>query len=161
MAPSQKAPAQAPADKQFAFILVSDENQAASQKVVRAHAMRESIRQRKAGLGEAKPSESAPIPYRTGRFRLSASTTKAKSGTKSKVQSPQLLEPQTTISRQPSPDESEDSEDLEVALDARYGAHVNFQSVPSAGWLEPFNVMPITLGIRQQKLLYYCEFSIE
>ena len=138
---SSNAPGQ-----QFAFVLVNhaaDDEKQASLKDIRAHAMREALRQKK--LAKPTPENVEPLPYRTGRFRLAPTQPKSR---KQKANS-------SAATRASVCTESQEEGKEHVHKDVV--ASSSLARLESNGLLDPFDTFPIKLGLRQQRLLYYCK----
>jgi hypothetical protein len=142
------SPKGAGAEDRFPFVLVNEGTDPAAQKRIRAHAMRESIRRKRTGV---KPAEhkGAPVPYRTGRFRLTVTPDRAKTPSNA------LRENSSNCSASKSIDPEHTEESRRTAIEKR--SHHALVAAPSGGLLDPFDALPVRVALPQQKLLYFCE----
>jgi hypothetical protein len=139
--------------QQFAFVIVNGqehEDKATSLRDVRAHAMREALRQKK--LTKNTPERIDPLPYKTGRFRLTPSQSKPKKQ-RSRIATKDVDANKTRIV---SPaDEDDDENATNKALVASTSSSLTH--LEPSGLIDPFLSLPIKLGPRQEKLLYFCK----
>jgi hypothetical protein len=136
----------------FAFVIVNksshDENDPSyhDPRAIRSHVTREARRRKQAGDLVRQPGLEAPTPFKTGRFRLGTRQLRSRDSSSS---SPKPLPSERQVV------DSHEYEASKVAWDAMSKWPVQLQ--PNYD-LDPFNSLPITLGSRQQNLLYYCEY---
>jgi hypothetical protein len=137
-------------DQLLEFVFVDQrpgEGHSTSLKDVRSHAMREALRQKKLGKHIKSPGSNAHIPYKTGRFRLLASS-------ENKTASPNLKH----ASEQTICEENLAVEEVGVAqqLDPK-SISTTLTSFEPSRLIDPFRSAPITVNPQQQKLLWYCK----
>jgi hypothetical protein len=132
---------------QFAFVLVNrphtddDEFSSTSPKAIRAHATREGRRRKKEGGLTSHSARTAPLPFSTGRFRLSKQPNgKVLGSSGSNVVGKRKLA------------ENDEIEEWATETIAKWPMELRPSEL-----LDPFNSLPIVLGSRQQNLLRYCE----
>ena len=138
--------------KKFAFVPVNgNSSDATSQKFIRAHAMREVMRQKASGTKLNPPPR--VVPYQTGRFRISNSLRK----TEAKTRSERETQPHGSLS--PVSDNAGEPVGASRALAPFFAQSVEqvLPAVLSPGRLDPFDSLPIKFGSQQQMLLSYCK----
>jgi len=138
-----------PIDKQFAFVSVNEPPAAGSRKKIRAHAMREALRQKRAGTIVA-PGQTASISYHTGRFRLSDSSA-------AYIDDPEINENDINRKGDRTSIPTKDS----AKPNSFSTGNGKLLMVPSRGHIDPFDSLSITLGREQQAILHCCKYNIQ
>lgn len=132
----------------FAFVQVSkDGSGSTSKSMAKSHAMKETLRKKRAGNTDLKPT--IQQPYKTARFRLPAPAKPAKGNI-------------TSVKKAKSADHSEDDVEEIVRVEpetipTEIVKYNYIYPVPSSGRLDPFDVMPIAITPRQELLMQYCK----
>lgn len=135
----------------FAFVVVNRQGQDGDQslqtsKAIRSHVTREARRRKKAGESSDYPNRESPLPFKTGRFRLGSSGNQSKG--------PSLPR---QISKEVPPESVNVQDDNEISRMAMETIAKWPRQLQPSYLLDPFNSLPVSLGSRQQNLLYYCE----
>lgn len=134
----------------FTFVVVNSLGSGGDQslqtsKDIRSHVTREARRRKKAGESSSHPGRESPLPFQTGRFRLGGPSSKS-----------EVITPSSRTKKLPSSRGNHKDDDaiskLAMETIAKWPPHLQ----PSDA-LDPFGNLPISLGSRQQNLLYYCK----